>query len=188
MARLHKPTAMKELSGTFRKDRANPAEPRPNRSLIEPPTRLSDQAKVAWRELAQIADGLGVLTEGDPAALEAMAGALADLRDARASLDAPMEIKSKDGTMIAMAKAGERYYWTGARGVPVRKVRPGIADIADADRRFQSWCQRFGMSPVDRARVSVTEKKDEDDPWAIFDKPLEVIQGGRYDGSFIEDA
>ena len=47
------------------------------------------------------------------------------------------------------------------------------------------------MSPVDRARVSVTEKRDEDDPWSIFDKPLEVIEGGkyegRYDGSPLED-
>ena len=99
--------------------------------------------------MADIADGMGILTEGDPAALEAMAGALADLRAARASLDAPIEIKSKDGTMIAMAKAGERYYWTGARGIPVRKVRPEVADIADADRRFLAWCQRFGMSPAD---------------------------------------
>src|SRR5215212_8700536 len=180
MGNPRKLTALKELKGTLRPSRENGNEPRPNHSLIEPPTRLSDQAKAAWRELAQIADGLGVLTEGDPAALEAMAGALADLRAARASLDAPMEIKSKDGTMIAMAKAGERYYWTGARGVPVRKVRPEIADIADADRRFLAWCQRFGMSPVDRARVSGTEKKDEDDPWAVFDKPLEVIEGGKY--------
>src|SRR5919112_4303295 len=171
---------MKELSGTLRKHRANPSEPRPDRSVPFPPERLSPQAKAAWRELAQVADGMGVLTEGDPVALEAMAGALADLRDARESLDAPMEIRSKDGTMVAMAKAGERYYWTGARGVPVRKVRPEIADIADADRRFLSWCQRFGMSPVDRVRVSAVEKKDEDDPWAVFDKPLEVIEGGKY--------
>ena len=33
--------------------------------------------------------------------------------------------------------------------------------------------------------MSVTEKKDEDDPWAVFDKPLfdkplEVIHGGKY--------
>src|SRR5919107_1437982 len=98
MGNPRKPTALKELQGTFRPDRANPAEPRPDRSVPFPPERLSDQAKAAWRELAEIADGLGVLTEGDPVALEAMAGALADLRDARASLDAPMEIKSKDGT------------------------------------------------------------------------------------------
>src|SRR5215213_8482527 len=180
MARPHNLTTLKELSGTLRKHRQNNDEPKPDRSVPFPPERLSAQAKAAWRELAEIADGMGILTEGDPAALEAMAGALADLRDVRASLDAPMEIKSKDGTMIAMAKAGERYYWTGARGVPVRKVRPEIADIADADRRFLAWCQRFGMSPVDRVRVSVTEKKNEDDPWAVFDQPLEVIHGGKY--------
>jgi P27 family predicted phage terminase small subunit len=181
MGRPRKPTALKLLSGTLRKHRENGNEPKPKRSIPPIPHHLSPANKAAWRELAVIADGMGVLTEADPVALEAMAGALTDLRAARAALDAPLEIKSKDGTMIAMAKAGERYYWTGARGVPVRKVRPEVADIADADRRFLAWCQRFGMSPADRARVSVTEKKDEDDPWAVFDQPLEVIHGGKYD-------
>src|SRR5215213_7942443 len=176
MGNPRKPTALKELQGTFRKDRANPSEPRPHRVIPQPPSHLSASVKAAWRELADIADGLGVLTEGDPAALEAMAGAFADLRAARASLDAPLEIKSRDGNTLAMAKAGERYYWTGGRGMPVRRVRPEIADIADADRRFLAWCQRFGMSPADRARVSVAEKKDEDDPWAVFDKPLVSVR------------
>src|SRR5919107_5122721 len=98
MSNSRKPPALKVLQGTFRPDRANPAEPRPDRSVPFPPERLSPQAKAAWRELAQVADGMGVLTEGDPVALEAMAGALADLRDARESLQRPMEIKSKDGT------------------------------------------------------------------------------------------
>jgi hypothetical protein len=82
--------------------------------------------------------------------------------------------------MITLAEAGELFYWTGGKGLPVRRARPELAVIADADRRLLMWCQRFGMSPADRARVSVTEKKDEDDLWAVFDKPLEVIEGGKY--------
>jgi len=36
----------------------------------------------------------------------------------------------------------------------MRRSRPEIADIADADRRFCMWLSRFGMTPADRSRVS----------------------------------
>jgi hypothetical protein len=39
-------------------------------------SHLSASAKAAWRELAEIADGMGILTEGDPVALAGMAGGL----------------------------------------------------------------------------------------------------------------
>jgi len=180
MPNPRKPTALKELKGTLRPCRENGDEPKPERILLDPPKHLSARAKDAWRELAEIADRMGVLTEGDPVALEGMAGALADLRAARAALDGPLEIKSREGHMVTLAEAGELFYWTGGKGLPVRRARPELAVIADADRRLLSWCQRFGMSPADRARVSGTEKKDEDDPWAVFDQPLEVIEGGKY--------
>src|SRR5215213_8436569 len=124
MARPRKPTALKALQGTLRKHRENGAEPTPERSALPAPSHLSEPTQAAWRELVDIADGMGVLTDGDPIALEGMAGALADLRAARAALDAPLQIKSRDGNMITLAEPGELFYWTGGKGLPMRRARP----------------------------------------------------------------
>lgn len=63
------PTALKVLRGTKRKDRANPAEPKPKRKIPRAPSFLTREEKSAWRRYAKLLDGLGVLTEADADAL-----------------------------------------------------------------------------------------------------------------------
>lgn len=163
MANPRKPTHLKVVSGTARPDRANPNEPTPPRERPSPPSHLSDRGKAAWAEAAVIVDGMGVLTAADPVALEALAEALADLRAARASLARPLvlTIETDDGPIEReMAAAGERYYWTMGKGGPMRRQRPELVDIADADRRLAAWIGRFGMSPADRSRVSAAPSEE----------------------------
>ena len=64
--RPRKPTALKELEGTARKDRANPAEPQVKATRIgAPPADLEQQHHATWAELARAVNKLGVACAGD---------------------------------------------------------------------------------------------------------------------------
>lgn len=67
--RPKKPTSLKVLQGTFRKDRGNPTEPRPDLSSLRPPMHLDIDAKKQWRSIARELHKMGVLTTADRAAL-----------------------------------------------------------------------------------------------------------------------
>ena len=149
MARPRKPTHLKIVTGTLRRDRTNANEPTPRRTRPKPPAHLSDFGRAAWTEIAAIADTLGVLTAGDVLALEGLAEAVGDLRAARASL---AEALVYEGATVA--EGGARFYWTSGAGGPMRRPRPELAAIADADRRVCSWVARFGLSPSDRSKVT----------------------------------
>ena len=158
MARPRKPTQLKVVGGTYRPDRAAPDEPTPEKARPPMPPGLSARGKRAWREAAEIAERMGVLTEADPVALEELAETLADLRAARASLARALTLTrtAEDGAVqiLTYARAGERYYWTEGKSGPMRRSRPEVADIADASRRLALWVARFGMTPADRTKVS----------------------------------
>jgi Phage terminase, small subunit len=79
-----KPTALKLLEGTVRKDRANPAEPRPTVGAVPPPFLPSrGAARVAWNRLAPMLERLRVLTEADADALALGCLALSEYLAAR---------------------------------------------------------------------------------------------------------
>jgi len=164
MARPIKPTHLKLVTGTARKGRLNAAEPKPARERPSPPQHLTDRGKAAWAETVLIVDRMGVLTEADPLALESLAEAIGDLRAARASLAKPLTVNDGDGE-TTVAEAGERYYWTFGKSGPMRRQRPEVADIADADRRVAMWLQRFGLTPADRGRVSASTPQKTENPW-----------------------
>lgn len=171
--RPRKPTHLKLVTGTAQPCRTNKKEPKPNRERPSPPAHLSDKAKTAWGAVSLILDRMGVLTEADGPALEGLCGAYADLVAARHSLSLPMILRYKDlnGQEIVSeaSEAGERYYWTFGKGGPMRRARPEVADIADADRRFAMWLSKFGLTPADRSRVSGEGAGEADkDPWAGF--------------------
>lgn len=162
--RPRKPDHLKLVTGTAQPCRMNSKAPKPNRERPSPPSHISDKAKSAWVEAALIADRMGVLTEADTLALEMLAEAVADIREARASLARPLVYRYRDGqgneVEDVMADGGVRYYWTVGKGVPMQRARSEIADIADADRRIKAWVASFGMSPADRSRVSSANAED----------------------------
>jgi hypothetical protein len=137
MPNPRKPTEMKIASGTFRHDRA-----KPGRTAAEPCQSATPARSPVGPGAGDMAHNLrhrrrhgGFLTVSDLPALEAVAGALADLRAARASLAKPVVRTDTDAegneTEREVAAAGERYYWTNG----LRRQRPELADIADAERR-----------------------------------------------------
>jgi P27 family predicted phage terminase small subunit len=143
----------------------NPKAPKPKRERPSPPAHLSDRGKAGWVEAVLIADRMGVLTEADGLALEALSEAIADIRAARASLARPLVLEV-EGERREVAAENERYYWTFGKGGPMRRARPEIADISDADRRLAMWFAKFGMTPADRSRVSGEPEKEA----SVFDE------------------
>ena len=137
-----KPTALKILEGTGRKDRVNPREPTPERGIPIAPKHLAPSAKKIWNELCQLLDEIGVLTLADVFALEGAAQSLAELRAARAALK---------------ARASNTYCTTSRDGSVMHRTYPEVQAIADLDRRVLAWLGKLGLTPCDRAKVSATE-------------------------------
>ncbi len=79
------PSTLKVLRNTYRKDRANPAEPRPTVGAKAPPWLSRDgPARQAWRRLSRVLTATRVLTVADAEALALGCVALADYLTARA--------------------------------------------------------------------------------------------------------
>jgi hypothetical protein len=80
-----KPTALKVLQGTNRKDRANDAEPQPDAltAIPESPIPLTGHARKAWDRLAREAIAMRVLTRADLDSLALTCLALNDYMAAR---------------------------------------------------------------------------------------------------------
>ncbi|MFA5162100.1 MAG: phage terminase small subunit P27 family [Elusimicrobiales bacterium] len=59
------PTEIKRKTGTLKRCRTNPAEPRPGPASSAPPEFLDDEAKAKWRELFPELSALGVVSSID---------------------------------------------------------------------------------------------------------------------------
>ena len=69
MANPRKPTSLKVLQGTYRKDRANPNEPKPTNEIGNAPEFFTENQSVIWSEIVETVPK-GVLTCMDRVWLE----------------------------------------------------------------------------------------------------------------------
>ena len=135
-----KPTKLKELSGTNRKDRANPREPKLQPVPIgEPPEDLTEFEMAAWVELRVVVDPMTIATAADLTAFRQMVedvGMLASLR--KSFIDAGgLPVYSE------MTKTGEQL-----------RMRPEVYSIPTYRKLVLLHFARWGLTPADRARVS----------------------------------
>jgi P27 family predicted phage terminase small subunit len=172
MARPRKPTMLKVVGGTAQKCRTNRREPKPQRGVPTAPKHLSERARKAWTKLAAMTDKMGILTKSDPIALEMLCCSYCDWQEARESLAQPLIITVKeDGEdkEVRLAEGGDRYYYTHGKGGAMRRIRPEVSDIAEAERRLAMWLSKFGLTPADRSRVSSVQAPQNDgNPFAGF--------------------
>lgn len=135
-----KPSGLRLVEGTWRKDRARPGEPRPPVGVPRPPKSLSPGARHAYRRLAKAAALLGVLCLADREALVLLAETAEELRQAR-------ELIEKGGP----------FYWTDTRAGRVLKPNPAIRVRESAARRYRDLLRDFGLTPQSRAGVEALE-------------------------------
>jgi P27 family predicted phage terminase small subunit len=147
-----KPTALKVVHGTDRKDRANPAEPKPE--ILDPqspaPAWLSPRAQEAWTDILPMLTSMRVATSVDPAAFAMLCDALGEYIDARA-------VVIEQGAT----------YWTRGK-VEMLRSRPEVTIASEAWRRAKMMLTEFGLTPASRAKVSAAPAGESDplEKWA----------------------
>jgi P27 family predicted phage terminase small subunit len=138
--RKPKPTVAKVLAGD-RKDRINPSEPRPRRSLPDRPDHLDGFGREAWDRIVPKLDALGVLTELDGEALSLYCETYSLARHAEAEI--------RTGGVTTFTDQGSL------------KPNPAVAVVSQARRLMAAILMEFGLTPSSRSRVK-TDAKPQD--------------------------
>ncbi|MEI7705863.1 MAG: phage terminase small subunit P27 family [Deltaproteobacteria bacterium] len=155
-----KPTALKKLQGTYRKDRAARNEPEPEKACPERPTGLDRIARERWDFLAPKLHALGVLTLVDGSVLEGFCRHYSRAVQADRAID-------KYG-MIIDTPFGP-------------KLNPAVRVSRESWTVLNQLGSKLGLSPSDRARLSVPEKAPVDDTEEdLFGGGLRVMKGGAH--------
>ncbi|WUI00218.1 phage terminase small subunit P27 family [Spirillospora sp. NBC_00431] len=139
------PTQVAILHG-YRKDRINHTEPRPAEIEIKAPAWLDASSRTVWRNLAPDLVRKGVLTGWDLEAFACWCDAVTRRRRAVKALRAEGEIIS----VPVYNKNGDQ---TGER----LTRNPWLLVMRDADAQVQRIGARFGLTPSDRADLSIGE-------------------------------
>lgn len=161
-----KPTALKVLEGNPGKQKLNKKEPKPKsmNKVPSPPKWLLPEAKKEWKRLAGPLTALGVLTEIDLSAFEALCQNYAYFM----AVDAKILELGTDGT-FAMQVASSGYI----SQHPILSLR---------NQYYNQWHRGladFGLTPASRARIAIednmsasTGRNGEDD--------MECLLSGRW--------
>ena len=144
--RKPKPTQMKVVQGTFRKDRANPNEAKPKKQLPPCPDFLKGTARQEYFRIGRKLERIGVLTEVDDIALIGLCQSWAEYLEAT-------EQASKTGMLVKSPS-----------GYPI--FNPYVTLANQALKRVKSFLTEFGMTPSSRSRVMASPGENEvDNKW-----------------------
>jgi P27 family predicted phage terminase small subunit len=140
-----KPTELKELEGTTRKDRTNVREPRPLLlgSADPPPAWLRGRAaRLGWREALPMLTGMRVATIADRVAVGLLCEAFGRWLDAR----------------TALAKRGSTTYTTETEsGSVMHREFPEVGQVERAWKQVLEAAKEFGMTPASRSKVNAVQ-------------------------------
>lgn len=131
-----KPTALKLIQGTYRKDRVAGNEPKPEIAIPAVPTELSGEAKEEWTRVSEELRQLGLLSRIDRAALAAYCECWADFIEAtKKTVELGKVIKTAAGNVI------ENPYYT---------IKKRSAEL------MHKFLTEFGMTPASRTRIDAS--------------------------------
>lgn len=150
MGNPKKPTHLKAVQGTLRKDRANPSEPKPSGALPVPPDHLSEQEAEKFLVLTGYLKSMGVAAVEDTDALASLASVLVEIEEDQVllhSLGSPYYIPNEENGMI--------------------RAHPAVNRIQVGRQRAQALLGEFGLTPAARSKVSAG-KPSEQNPFAAL--------------------
>jgi P27 family predicted phage terminase small subunit len=150
--RKPKPSNLKIIQGTARKDRMNKREPNVKTKIPNFPNGLPKEAKVEWDRISKELFDLGVLTEIDRAPLVAYCVVWARW------IAAERKIK-KEGLVVSV---------TDSQGQKQKRQNPYLK-IADSNLAIlKTFAVEFGLTPSSRTRVEVKNNENEPNPFSKF--------------------
>ena len=144
------PTALKQLRGTDRPDRAGTTEPQPTGGA-ECPEFLSAEARAEWGRLAPELERIGLLTVADRAVFSGYCQAYADYRKLTKQLN---EMAS--------------WVWESDKGY--RQVIPEVGLRKEASVRLLQAAARLGLDPSSRSGLHVGAGRRAPSPFDEFDE------------------
>ena len=124
---------MKVVQGTFRKDRANPAEPKPKKGMPPCPDFLQGTARKEYFRIGRKLERIGVLTEVDDLALIGLCQSWTEY------LEATEQVR-KTGMLVKAPS-----------GYPI--LNPYVVLANQALKRVKAFLTEFGMTPSSRSRI-----------------------------------
>jgi P27 family predicted phage terminase small subunit len=130
------PRAVKEKKGTLFNNREPKNPVVLQRGIPAPPPTLDEISRNIWLEVAQLLRPMAVVSPEDFEAYNALV----------------QVIKQKRIAEQALAACGYQVSYVTQSGS--LKVRPEWQLISDLDRRLMGWLARFGLTPVDREKLS----------------------------------
>jgi len=153
--RPRKPTDLKLLQGTYRKDRSPANEPKPEKVSLppKPPSYLTKWAKKLWKSLAVELTEKGILTTIDTPALEACCEAYGQYRAAHEAVFRPQDPKT--GKRI---KRTLQEYMKGRNS----QTMPEYTTMTKAFNTFKAYLIEFGMTPASRGRIDIPKSIEEE--------------------------
>ena len=148
MARPRKPTALKVVQGTARKDRIL-NEPDPEVVAPEPPDSLGGEALAEWERITPELVALGLVSVVDRAALTAYCQAWALYMKASDAVDGATSLtfETDNGYMQQI---------------------PEVGIMTKAAAMMHKFLTEFGLSPVSRSKINLPERADGENKWSKF--------------------
>lgn len=146
--RKPKPSNLKVLQGTNRKDRTNPNEPKPDPVKDVPPSPnwFDKEGKKEWQRVAKHLFKMGLLTDVDFSALEAYCMTYSRWKLAEKDVD----------------KNGIIYECKNREGIVMKRKNPAVGIAAEQLKLMRSFLSEFGMTPSSRSKVSAVEQEKKD--------------------------
>jgi P27 family predicted phage terminase small subunit len=145
--RKPKPTQLKIVQGTYRKDRANVRELKPNGDLTLPPSYFTDEQKEVWSYAIQNAPK-GLLKNLDISVLEIWVTSYVNYREA----------SQKVKTLGQVIKSPSGY--------PI--VNPYLGNMNKQATIMLKAASEMGFTPASRSKIVMAEEAIEADPWAVL--------------------
>ncbi len=144
-----KPTRLKVIQGTDRKDRSVENEPMPDPEIPDPPDHLNAIAQEEYRRISLKLFNLGLLTGIDGVALAAYCEAYSVWVEACKKRN-----ELGDNWMTEQTLNGNTIQ------------RPLVGIINQSRKAMKEFLIEFGMTPASRTKVSVKKKEEVKNPFA----------------------
>jgi P27 family predicted phage terminase small subunit len=148
-----------------------PKEPLPKASETpSAPSWIGQHGRRLWQAYAPKLAKLGLLSEIDTSAWEALCHAYDRMRQASSDIKRHGRVYVKDGIV---------------------RLRPEVRIEAEARKEFRQYCAEFGLTPASRSRVaeSVDRGRQPDLPMNLPDAadPEKALPPGPWDDGFTDD-
>lgn len=150
-----KPAPLKLLQGNPGKREVKASKGGSSNKLPQTPRHLDRVGRYAYKKLVDQLGPSGIIQETDGLALELLADAYQEFRDARAAI-------KKHG--------GPTYETITESGSKIHRAYPEVAIGQDAWRRLKGMLTEFGLTPSSRSKINVMDPEVVD--------PMEGLLGG----------